>query len=126
MANFLKIACITLIASLGFSGCGTDALGDRYVGFAQCLTQKNATMYGVYWCSHCEDQKRLFGKEGFREVNYVECDRRGKNAKPELCSAKNIESTPTWEFADGSRIEGKIPLEVLAQKTGCSLPAEAK
>lgn len=122
MANFLKIACTTLIASLGLSGCGADALGDRYVGFAECLTQKNTVMYGVYWCSHCEDQKRMFGKEGFKEVNYIECDRRGANAKPELCMAKNINSTPTWEFNDGSRLEGAIPLEVLSQKTGCSLP----
>ncbi len=126
MANFLKITCLTLITSLGLAGCGTDALGDRYVSFAKCLTGKKATMYGVYWCSHCEDQKRMFGKAAFREINYVECDARGDNAKPELCQAKNIQGTPTWEFADGSRIESTLPLEVLAEKTKCELPAESK
>lgn len=122
MASFFKITCLTLIGSLMLSGCGTDTLGDRYVSFAKCLTEKNTVMYGAYWCSHCEDQKQMFGKEGFKEVNYVECDRRGKNAKPELCLAKNISSTPTWEFGDGSRMKGKLPFEVLSQKTGCSLP----
>lgn len=81
-------------------------------------------MYGAYWCSHCENQKAMFGKQAVRELTYVECDPRGADAKPELCRQKKITGTPTWEFADGSRIEGEVPLEALAQKTGCELPKQ--
>lgn len=114
---FVGIAAVFLL-----SACG-DLLGDRYVGFSQCLSEKGVTMYGAYWCPHCANQKKLFGTEGFRHVTYVECDPRGSGAKPELCKQKNIEGYPTWIFADGSRVSGERSLESLAEKTGCALPA---
>lgn len=30
-------------------------------------------MYGAFWCSHCYDQKQMFGKEAMAEFPYVEC-----------------------------------------------------
>ena len=39
-----------------------------------------------------------------------------------ICQEKNIESYPTWEFNDGSRLDGEISLTQLAEKTGCPLP----
>lgn len=102
----------------------TDSIGDRYVSFAQCLTGKDTVMYGAYWCPHCANQKKLFGRQGFEKINYVECDPRGDKANPKLCQGKNIRGYPTWEFSDGQRIAGEASLEKLAEKTGCSLPKE--
>ena len=31
-------------------------------------------MYGTNWCTHCSDQKALFGKKSFAEINFVDCD----------------------------------------------------
>lgn len=121
MVQTSKIAATLLLAALVLTAC-SDPLGDRYVGFAQCISEKGATMYGAYWCPHCANQKKLFGYEGFAKVKYVECDPRGRDAQPELCKTKKIEGYPTWEFADGSRMSGEVSLEKLADKTKCELP----
>lgn len=118
----VAVYVIVLISALTLGAC-SDAIGDKYVGFAQCLTDKNTTMYGAYWCPHCTNQKNLFGKKGFEEVNYVECDPRGRDANPQLCAQKKIKGYPTWEFGDGSVQEGEMTLAQLAEKTSCSLPA---
>ena len=116
MAKASTLAC-SLFLSILLTGC-SDSIGDKYVSFAKCLTEKDATMYGAYWCPHCANQKEMFGKLGFAEINNVECDPRGADAKPELCQKNGIEGYPTWIFADGSRMAGEIPLPKLAEKTG--------
>lgn len=121
MAKIFGMICSSLLV-LSLSGCG-DQIGDKYVPLAKCLTQNNVKMYGAYWCPHCENQKAAFGPQGFDEINYIECDPRGKNAKPELCAQKGIDGYPTWEFSDGSVLKGEVGLETLAEKTGCQLPA---
>jgi hypothetical protein len=90
-------------------------------GFAKCLTSRNAKMYGLYWCTHCQDQKEMFGY-AFQYVNYVECGVKGVRAETEECKQAGVKNFPTWQFADGSRLEGTQPLDVLSKKTGCSLP----
>jgi hypothetical protein len=54
----------------------------KYDTFAKCLTAHGAKMYGLYWCPHCIEQKKMFG-ESFRYVDYVECAVKG------LCPAKS-------------------------------------
>jgi len=87
---------------------------DPQESFAQCLTEKGAVMYGTDWCGHCQAQKRMFG-DSFKEVTFVNCD------YSKACAAANITGYPTWVFADGSRLEGQVSLETLAQKTGCTI-----
>lgn len=77
-------------------------------GFAQCLASKNITMYGAYWCPHCQNEKALFG-DSFKYVNYVECTQ--EIAK---CESAGIQGYPTWIFPaspaggpDGRRFEGE-------------------
>lgn len=123
MANTFKIAALSLSAILLLTACG-DPLGERYVSFSQCLSDKGTIMYGAYWCPHCSRQKKLFGKTAFKKVTYVECDARGEGGNPELCLAKKIAGYPTWDFADGSRETGVMELSQLAEKTGCHLPSE--
>lgn len=90
-----------------------------YDSFAQCLTEKNVVMYGAFWCPHCANQKKLFGKS-FQYVTYVECDPQGKNSQPDLCLQKGVQSYPTWEI-NGTIESGEMPLNVLAEKSGCAL-----
>ena len=90
-------------------------------GFAQCLKDKGAVFYGAFWCSHCQDQKKLFGTAK-RLLLYVECSTPdGKGQRP-VCALKKIEGYPAWDFADGTREGGLLSLKKLAEKTGCILP----
>jgi hypothetical protein len=91
-------------------------------GFARCLTEKKATMYGAFWCDHCREQKDLFG-DSARYLPYVECVERGTHKVTEQCKALGIRRTPTWIFENGERVDGKVlSLQDLSQKTGCRLP----
>lgn len=93
----------------------------RLDAFAQCLTAKQAKMYGAFWCPHCADQKELFGSS-FQYAPYVECGIKGSRAENDTCLQANVKRFPTWEFAGGERREGVLSLQTLAQKTGCALP----
>lgn len=88
--------------------------------FAACTAEKGAVMYGAYWCPHCKEQKALF-EDAVDKISYVECTQEQK-----LCTEKGIKGYPTWIFADGSRQEGEITLQALAEKTSCELPAVAQ
>lgn len=118
-----KILAVSVIASLLLSACG-DSLGDKYVSFADCLVQKEVKIYGAYWCPKCAKQKKMFGTDAFKKINYIECDPRGYNAKPDLCLEKKIQRYPTWEFKDGKMMIGIQELGALSEKTGCSLPQD--
>ncbi|MGB8700991.1 MAG: vitamin K epoxide reductase family protein, partial [Thermosynechococcaceae cyanobacterium] len=74
----------------------TTNSGPAEIALAEHLTAIDAKMYGAYWCPHCHDQKQLFGKEAFAKVNYIECDPKGPNPKPDLCKAAKVEGFPTW------------------------------
>lgn len=90
----------------------------KFDSFAQCLNDNDVKMYGAYWCSACEQQKKLFGS-AFRHVDYVECSSPGSQSF-DLCP--DIESTPTWEGPDGERTIGVMSLSTLADEYGCELP----
>ena len=85
---------------------------------AKYLSDRGATMYGSYNCSHCERQKQLFGG-AFGYITYVECSRSGPDPDPALCAAKNIRSYPTWEIR-GELYEGVRTLEQLGRISGYS------
>ncbi len=92
-----------------------------YDAFAQCLSDEGVTMYGAWWCPHCQNQKELFGN-AFRNINYVECSAPGSRSMLPICSSAGITGYPTWRFADGSELNGEAPLASLAEKTTCQLP----
>jgi thiol-disulfide isomerase/thioredoxin len=95
----------------------------KYDEFAMCLKDKGATFFGAFWCPHCQAQKKLFGNS-VKKLPYVECSTPNGQAQTQICIDKGIESYPTWEFADGSRLNGEIALDKLAEKTGCVLPSD--
>lgn len=88
--------------------------------FAQCLTDAGAKFYGAYWCPHCQAQKKLFNDSKF--LPYVECSTPNGQAQTKICIDAKITGYPTWEFKDGSRLDGEQTFESLAGKTNCSLP----
>lgn len=89
--------------------------------FAQCLTEKGATFYGAFWCSHCKSQKALFGSS-VKLIPYVECSLPDGSGQTKICIDKKVDSYPTWEFSDGTRMTGEVALDKLAEKTSCELP----
>lgn len=95
----------------------TPKSDERIDKFAQCLSQKGVVMYGAYWCSHCQNQKKLFG-QSFKYINYVECTK-----ETQKCQEKDIKGYPTWEFADGSKVGGEMSFQALSEKSSCEPPS---
>ena len=94
-----------------------------YDDFAQCLTDNGVKMFGAYWCPHCQDQKKLFGRS-FAKINYVECSLPNQGGQNQLCNDEGIESYPTWQFSDGTRQTGVVTLQQLSEKNGCELKSQ--
>jgi len=105
------IPLFLFLFSLILVGCSGPG---KYDGFAQCLTENGAAMYGTDWCSHCQDQKEIFGKS-FQYVAYIDCDK-SKFA----CDSASVSSYPTWIINEES-YGGTQQLYKLAQLTGCGL-----
>lgn len=97
----------------------TTESGTAEVEFARYLRDIGARTFGAYWCPHCYSQKQLFGREAFEIVEYVECDPRGENAKPQVCQEAGIRAYPTWEI-NGRLYEGVRELDDLAELSGYS------
>ena len=116
------IYLVVLILLAGAYLAGRYYRNHKYDSFAQCLAAKQAKMYGLYWCPHCADQKAMFGAS-FRYVPYVECAIKGspKELAPE-CKVAGVTLFPSWQFGMDPPHEGVLSLQVLSQKTGCSLP----
>ena len=87
----------------------TTESSKRALALAKTLNTMDAKMYGAYWCSHCFDQKEVFGKQVFNKdeaskfnIEYVECAKDGSNSQTKLCKSKEVPGYPTWE------IKGKL------------------
>ena len=119
--GFGIILVLILIAGGGYFATKGGSTKPNLDGFAQCLTERNAKMWGAYWCPHCQNQKKEFGKS-WDKVKYIECSLPGGSGQTNECKEAGIEGYPTWEFEGGERIGGEVPLTDLAEKTGCSLP----
>lgn len=103
----------------------TTASGPAEISLARHLTDVGAKEYGAFWCPHCYDQKQLFGKEAFAIIDYVECDPKGKNPRPQLCEQAGITGFPTWEI-NQKLYPGVQTLENLAQLSGYQKPQRFK
>lgn len=121
-----KLLLVTaLVAIIALSGISFWVKGNSVPGeldgFTLCLKEKGVTFYGAFWCSHCQNQKKLFGKSE-KLLPYIECSTADGRDQLQICKDKKIGGYPTWEFADGSREDGELSLEKLSEKTGCQLP----
>ncbi len=90
--------------------------------FATCLTDSGTKFYGASWCPHCLNQKALFEK-AYKLLPYVECSPQQGTLLP-VCKEANIESFPTWDYPDGTRVTGGQSIAELAAGSHCPIPAE--
>jgi thiol-disulfide isomerase/thioredoxin len=117
---FWIILAIVIVGSFGATYY-LKTLPGKYDTLAQCLKDKGAIFYGAFWCPHCQEQKKMFGNSA-KLLPYVECSNPDGKTQTQICIDKKVQSYPTWEFADGSRLTGEHTLAELAEKTGCALP----
>ncbi|XP_066359445.1 thiol-disulfide oxidoreductase LTO1-like [Miscanthus floridulus] len=90
------------------------------IALARHLHSIGAKMYGAFWCSHCNEQKQLFGREATKILDYVECFPNGAGKGKKMtaeCAASGLEGFPTW-FINGKVLSGDQELEVLAEASG--------
>jgi len=106
------------VVLLFVAGCGP---AKNYDDFAKCLANNNVTMFGAYWCPHCNAVKTEFG-DSFKYMHYVECDENGPNGNPDLCQKAGVQYYPTFFFKDGSNLFGEVSFDILSEKSGCALP----
>jgi hypothetical protein len=93
----------------------TSKSGSSEIALAEHLKKIDAKMYGGFFCSHCYNQKQLFGREAFNEnINYVECHPDGKNPQLALCEKEGITGFPTWGIK-GKKYAGTQSPEQLAK-----------
>lgn len=117
--TLVAILFVLVIGAIGwwaFTNSKPNEAQGSYDDFAKCLQSKNVTMYGAAWCSHCQNEKRIFG-ESFKYVPYVECP-----DNPQACAAKNIQSYPTWLLPNGEQLVGEQNgdgYRALSEKSGC-------
>jgi hypothetical protein len=122
MRKYLTWAGILILFAAAYYA-GWHHRNHKYDAFAQCLAARHATMYGLYYCPHCADQKAMFG-ESFHYVPYVECAIKGPSST-ELaprCQMAGVKLFPSWQFGNDPPKEGVLSLESLSDKTGCGLP----
>ena len=101
----------------GHGGGAAAALGEplnpstpEQEALAAQLRRQGAQFYGAWWCPACFQQKNLFGKQGSRQLPYVECDK--TEADRDRCTAAKIQAYPTWVL-NGQRLEGVQSLDEL-------------
>lgn len=79
-----------------------------------------AKMYGAFWCSHCLEQKQMFGREAAKVLDYVECYPDGFKTGTELgkeCAKIKIEGFPMWVI-NGQVLKGYQEFPELAKASG--------
>jgi hypothetical protein len=111
---------VLIIGATAFGAWSASQPGE-YDSFAQCISDSGAIFYGAFWCPHCQNQKRMFGKSADL-LPYHECSTPDGRSQTAACNDAGVETYPTWVFADGSRLTGERQLTELAEKTNCTLP----
>ncbi|XP_038880821.1 thiol-disulfide oxidoreductase LTO1 [Benincasa hispida] len=90
------------------------------ISLARHLQSIGAKMYGAFWCSHCVEQKEMFGREAAKLLDYVECFPNGYHKGTMIekaCSEVGIEGFPTWVI-NGQVLSGEKELSELAEISG--------
>ncbi|XP_076915389.1 thiol-disulfide oxidoreductase LTO1-like [Bidens hawaiensis] len=90
------------------------------IKLAKHLRSFGAKMYGAFWCSHCLEQKEMFGHEAAKLVDYVECFPDGFKTGTDLsqeCKKVKIEGFPMW-IINGQTYKGIQDFSELAKASG--------
>lgn len=114
------VLVIVIIIGIGIWA-NNNQTPSKYDQFAMCINGSGAKFYGTFWCSHCQNQKKMFGSSA-KYLPYVECSSPNGQEQLQVCKDAGIEGYPTWVFPDGKRLSGELSFEILAQNTNCPLP----
>ncbi|OMP04198.1 Thioredoxin-like protein [Corchorus olitorius] len=90
------------------------------LALAKHLHSIGAKVYGAFWCSHCLEQKQMFGREASKLLDFVECFPDGFKTGTKMikeCADANLEGFPTWVI-NGEVLSGEKELEELAELSG--------
>src|SRR3989338_11299699 len=98
--NIIIAIIIIIVVVAGYFIWTENKKPGLYDDFAKCLKDKGAKFYGAFWCSHCQNQKKLF-ESSEKYLPYVECSTPDGNGQLEVCKKENIQAYPTWQFSDG-------------------------
>lgn len=94
----------------------TTTSGEAEIALARHLKKVGVKEYGAYWCPHCYEQKQLFGKPAYKELDYIECTPDGKNGQPQVCKDAGVKFFPSWKIK-GELTSGVKKLDELADLT---------
>ena len=102
------------------------------VAFAKALAASGTRYYGAAWCPHCTTTKELF-QDGADFLPFIEVTNLdspvtlnavGNGTDTVLNpSGVPINSFPTWEFPDGTRLQGEQTLATISQRSGVAIPS---
>jgi len=113
---FITLVIISLFFIIVFN------LTEDRAELAQCISEKGMVFYSSEFCSHCKQQKDLFGNS-LKYITEIECSPHAKNSQTDLCTENNITGTPTWVLeVEGKEIKrnvGYMSIEELKEFTGC-------
>jgi hypothetical protein len=112
------VLAVAGLFALALYGGGRETGGPELDAFAKCVADKGFVMYGAYWCSHCQNEKKQYGSS-FKYIKYVECTK-----EAERCTAAGIAGFPTWISGAGEKFEGELGLDKMSEVSGCSLPRQ--
>jgi hypothetical protein len=68
----------------------TTTSSEKAINLSERIKNLNGKMYGAYWCSHCNNQKKEFGSAAVKNIEYIECDKEGFNSQYDLCKLKKV------------------------------------
>lgn len=91
--------------------------------FAQCINDSGAKYFGAFWCPNCKNQEAMFGRSA-KLLPRTECSTPDGKGQLQVCQDAEIKGYPTWDFPDGTRVTGVQSLEILGEKTQCTLPQQ--
>jgi cyclophilin family peptidyl-prolyl cis-trans isomerase len=104
----------------GVAGQAEGEAAADLVGFAKALTQAGVKIFGADWSVNTSNQLRLF-QDGAAYLDYVEVTQGDRSLNP-IGVQQQISVFPTWEMADGTRLEGIQTLNQLAAASSVPVP----
>jgi len=101
---------------------------EQSILLAKYLTQIGVTMFGTYWCPHCQNQKEIFGSEAWSFITYVECSTKGYGYDPKFLPPavlKEVDGFPTWKIpAESNKKEIKTNSNTSSKVMGGEMSLE--
>jgi hypothetical protein len=104
---FISIVFVLIVGGIGF-GYANTLKPSALDGFAQCLTEEGAVMYGASFCQYSHAQQGMFGNsERFLDIR-------------DFTEDSNVKVTPTWKI-NGAYYQNVQTFDRLTFLTGCAI-----